>query len=179
MTRHHGRWLAGLAAAVSVAVAACATFGVNSYRWPGADFGRYRTFGWQADADFSTGDPRLDNNRIFRARIQTAVERELSPRGLERTALRPDLLIHVHARVEQRLERAAIDTTAANCEREECGPYAYEAGTLLLDFVDARTNDVVWRGWAEGSLNGVIDNQDLLEERVDQAVAKILARLPR
>ena len=31
-------------------------------------------------------------------------------------------------------------------------PYVYEAGTLLLDFVDTRTNRVVWRGWAEGSV---------------------------
>ena len=46
-------------------------------------------------------------------------------------------------------------------------------------FVDTRTNRVVWRGWAEGSVDGVIDNQQWLEQRVDEAVRRILARLPR
>ena len=65
------------------------------------------------------------------------------------------------------------------CAPGACGPYVYDAGTLLLDLVDRRTNAVVWRGWAEGSLDAAIDEQDRLERNVDDAVAKILARLPR
>jgi hypothetical protein len=50
---------------------------------------------------------------------------------------------------------------------------------LLLDFIDARTNQLAWRGWAEGGFDGAIDNQDWMEARIDAAVGKILARLPR
>ena len=49
----------------------------------------------------------------------------------------------------------------------------------MLDLVDAPTSRLVWRGWAEGSIEGAIDDQKLMEERIDEAVAKILARLPR
>jgi len=38
---------------------------------------------------------------------------------------------------------------------------------------------LIWRGWAEGSIEGVIDNQTWMESRIDEAVAKILERLPR
>jgi Domain of unknown function (DUF4136) len=48
-----------------------------------------------------------------------------------------------------------------------------------LDLVDAPTDTLVWRGWAEGSIQGAIDDQTLMEERIDEAVARILARLPR
>jgi hypothetical protein len=35
----------------------------------------------------------------------------------------------------------------------------------------------VWRGWSEGSLDG-IENQDLIEHRVTDAVTRILQKLP-
>jgi hypothetical protein len=37
----------------------------------------------------------------------------------------------------------------------------------------------VWRGWAEDSINGVIDNQEWMEQAIDQAVARILRQLPQ
>ena len=55
----------------------------------------------------------------------------------------------------------------------------YDAGTLLLDFIDTRTNTLAWRGWAEGSLDGVIDDQQWMEKTLDEAVESILERLPR
>lgn len=169
--------IAVLAAAV---VAACAPMRVNSYEWPGAEFGRYRTFGWAAQDRLSTGDARLDNNEIFRAGVRRAVERELTPRGFEPAdPAAADLLVHVHAHVDQRIESRNLDRDLGPCAPGACGPYVYDAGTLLLDLVDRRTNAVVWRGWAEGSLDAAIDQQDQLERTVDEAVAKILARLPR
>jgi hypothetical protein len=65
--------------------------------------------------------------------------------------------------------------------REDDGrrPSAYEAGTLVLDFVDTRTNRLVWRGWAEDTVDGVIDNQDWMEQKIDEAVTRILETRPR
>ena len=65
------------------------------------------------------------------------------------------------------------------CETEDCGPYVYEAGTLLIDLVDARTQQLVWRGWAEAVFDDVIDNQRLMEVMVDDTVKRIFRRLPR
>ena len=90
-----------------------------------------------------------------------------------------DVLIHMHARIDQRIESDAIDREYARCDVSDCRPFVYEAGTLLLDFIDTRTNQLAWRGWAEGGFDGAIDNQDWMEARIDDAVAKILARLPR
>jgi hypothetical protein len=169
-----------LAAALLAVTAGCAPLRVNSYQWPGADTTHYRTFSWGPADRFSTGDARLDNNEIFRARIQRAVERELVPRGFEHAdGPAADVIVHVHAHIDRRIEAATIDQGMTGCEYGGCGPRVYEAGTLLLDFVDGRTNRVAWRGWAEGSLAAVIDDQPRLERAIDESIAKILARLPR
>ena len=47
-----------------------------------------------------------------------------------------------------------------------------------IDLVDPATSRIVWRGWADETLDGAIDNQRWMEQRIDQAVSKILARLP-
>jgi len=87
--------------------------------------------------------------------------------------------VHIHARVEQRLDSATFDGTGHRCDSEDCQSQVYDVGTLLIDFIDRRTNTLAWRGWAEGSLDGVIDDQRWMEKVIDDAVVKIFARLPR
>jgi len=167
------------AAAVSVlALAGCAPLTVNSYVDRAADFTRYRTFAWGPEEQLSTGDPRLDNNPFFHGRVQAQIEKALTARGLEKATGAPDLTIHYHASVTQEINAGTADRQYGYCEGDGCNPYVYEAGTLLIDLVDARSNRVVWRGWAEGPIDGVIENQDWMEERIDQAVARILERFP-
>jgi hypothetical protein len=54
----------------------------------------------------------------------------------------------------------------------------FEAGTIVLDFMDAFTNQLIWRGWAKDSLDGIIANQDLMERQIDAAVAAMFKDLP-
>lgn len=152
--------LAVLAAAATVAmlVTGCATYRVNAYLERGADFDRYRSYAWAPPDAFSTGDPRLDNNRFFSQRVEEAVDMQLAARGFEKTgAAAADVLIHIHTRAGQSIE----------------------VGTLMVDLIDRRTNRLAWRGWSEDSFDGVVDDQRWMEETIDKTVARILARLPR
>jgi hypothetical protein len=131
---------------------------VHSYADRGADFSRYRSYAWAPADGVSTGDPRLDNNRFFSQRVEEAVDMQLAARGFERaSAATADLLVRVHARMVQR----------------------DEVGTLLVDLTDRRTNTLAWRGWADDAFDAVIDDQRWMEATIDNAVARILARLPR
>jgi hypothetical protein len=168
------------AAAASLFIAGCATLRVNSYVERGTDFTRYRSYAWAGREAFSTGDPRLDNNRFFSQRVEEAVDMQLAAKGFEKTNPgAADLLVHIHARVQQRLEASAFDPATHRCSAEDCGPRVYDSGTLLVDLIDRRTTTLAWRGWAEGSLDATIDNQRLMETTIDKTVAKIIARLPR
>jgi hypothetical protein len=166
--------LAGIAA-LAVALAGCATMQVNSYTERGLDLRSYRTYNWAPADQAPTGDPRLDNNQFFQERVRMAVENRLATRGLAKTAM-PDLLVHYHASVVQDIHTSSFAPGDRSCE--DCGPEVYDAGTLLIDLVDARTNRLLWRGWAKGSIEGVIDDQDWLEQRIDEAVARIFRELP-
>lgn len=164
----------------ALALAGCATVSVGSFRDRGADFTRYRTYDWGPPDSWSTGDPRLDNNPFFQERVRADVDEQLATRGFEKTTSgRPDLRIRYRASVTQRIDSPGIDRESGYCVTHDCGPYVYEAGTLLIDLVDTGTNRLVWRGWAEGSVDGVIDNQQWLEQRVDAAVTRIFKQLPR
>jgi hypothetical protein len=164
--------------AASGLLAACATTNVNSFAARGVDFTQFRTYGWGAEVEAPTGDPRLDSNPFFRTRILASAERELAARGFEKVSSgTPDLVLHYHASVRQRLDLSTVDQKYGECDT--CGASVFDQGTLTLDLVDPRTNKLVWRGWSERSLEGVIDNQDVFEKQIDQAVARIVRQVPR
>ena len=168
------------ASLLSLVLAGCASMQVNSYVGRGADFTQYRSYAWAASERLSTGDPRLDNNPFFQDRLRADVEKQMANRGFEkRAAGAPDLVVHYHASVNQRIDINGVDREFGYCERGECQPFVYESGTIVLDLVDARTNTLVWRGWAKDSIEGVIDNQDWMEQKIDEAVTRIMATLPR
>jgi hypothetical protein len=155
--------------------AGCAPIHINSYAEPGVAF-HFRTYAWTPTDSVSTGDPRLDNNRFFSERVRDSVDRELAARGFEKTASgTPDLLLHYHASITQEIEIAAPTDRFEHCLN--CGTSVHDAGTLVIDLVDARTSRLVWRGWAE-KVDTVIDNQDWMEETIDLTVAQIMKRLP-
>jgi hypothetical protein len=178
------RRLGRLAIAVSVLAAGCATTMTSgSHVERGLDFSQYRTYDWGPADALPTGDPRLDQNPFFQDHMLGAVERQLAARGYERAASgeMPDLRIHYHASISRRLDVRAADTRYGSCSGEECvGEITeFEAGTLVLDLVDVRTNRVIWRGWARDSVEGVLDDPDRMEAQINRAVAQMLERLPR
>lgn len=173
---------AGIALALASAalLAACATMKVNSFTERGANLRQYRSYAWGPADKFSTGDPRLDNNRFFDERVRARVEKELAQRGFEKSnTADPDVLVHYHTNVSQDIDVRDLDSPSSYCAQNDCRPFIYDKGTLFVDLVDRRTAKLVWRGWAEGSFDGVIDNQSWMESRIDEAVTKILTRLPR
>ncbi|OFW45457.1 MAG: hypothetical protein A3J29_00680 [Acidobacteria bacterium RIFCSPLOWO2_12_FULL_67_14b] len=163
----------------ALAVAGCATMTVSSHIERGINFTDYRTYDWGAPDKLPVGDPRLDNNPFFRDYLQGTVEKKMAAKGYERVnGEKPDVLIHYHASVHQKLDVFEAD-------REYGYTYGgdrvveYEQGTLVIDLVDARTNKLIWRGWAQDTMTGVIDNQPRLEKQVDEGVTKMMLLLPR
>jgi hypothetical protein len=175
------RFLRFAAAALStVALTGCATMHVSSHVDRSVDFASYRTYDWAQPDSLPAGDARLDNNQFFQDYFQGAVERGLAARRFARTTHAPDLLIHYHASVTRQIDVEALEREYRNCSGRDCYPSVtdYEAATWVIDFMDARTNRLVWRAWAQDGMGGVIDDQDRLRERVEIAVAKMLERLP-
>ncbi|MEQ1573383.1 MAG: DUF4136 domain-containing protein [Vicinamibacterales bacterium] len=171
-----GRFMA--AALLALAATGCITMSVASHVERGVDFSQFRTWEWGAPDALPTGDPRLDNNEFFNDRLQGAIEKSLAGRGFARVArgTMPDLLIHYHANINQRFQ---VNEPDPNCNGNcQASVIDYEQGTLVIDMLDAKTNKLVWRGWAQDSVQGIIDDQDRLNRQVDEAVSKMFALFP-
>jgi hypothetical protein len=174
-----------MALAAAVAFTGCAATHVNSYLARQADITRYHTFALAAPGRFETGDPRLDNNPFFQDRAQAAIEKELAGRGFEKVpAGSAALIVHYYLSVKQQVtgNHAEAQYGSENQYGSCAGctpPYVSDADTLVIDLVDARTEQLVWRGWVEGNAQGAIDDQRVMEQRIDKAIARILSKLPR
>jgi hypothetical protein len=178
------RFATACALLAGILTAGCATMGIGSYGSPGASFTGDRTFTWGAADGLPTGDPRLDNNAIFRDHLEGAVEKALVVRGLRRAEKdsTADLLVHYHATITRRLTPSGIELNPTFCRPPTACPprlEEYEVGTLVVDIVDARTNRLQWRGWAEDTIAGELEDQDLMNRRIDEAVERMMRRLPR
>ena len=171
--------LVGLAASA----AGCLTLmPVGSHIERGLDFERYRTYDWAPADALPVTDERLRDNPFFVDDVHGAIDTELNRRGLERaTAERADLFVHYHAAVNGRLEVAARPGRFRDCVGDDCRAEVttYEAGTLVIDLVDASTRRLVWRGWAEHRLEDMQDDPVEVKRRVVSGVHRIFSTLPR
>jgi hypothetical protein len=50
---------------------------------------------------------------------------------------------------------------------------------LVVDIIDRASNVLIWRGWAQGSLDGVLGNRDRLSRRIDESVRQMFEALPQ
>ena len=154
---------------------------VSSHIEHGFDLTRYETYVWGPADALPLSDPRLRENAFFVDDVHGAIDRGLRNRGLRPAESDPaDVLVHYHAAITKRLEVPSRHEPFSDCVGDECSRNVveYEAGTLVIDLVDAHTQRTVWRGWAEHRLEDMLDDPRAVRRRVDDAVGRILDTLP-
>jgi hypothetical protein len=167
----------------AILLAGCAaTLNVSSHLDPTADFSSYRTYQWGPADPLPAGDPRLDRNGIFIDGFQGAVEKQMRARGIQMVDRGDvDLLIHVHAVVQDRIDINTIDRARGYVAIDDWRPLTrtYEAGTIVLDVIDARRNTLIWRGWVQTRLDDVLGNRTRMSQVIEQGVMRMFERYPR
>jgi hypothetical protein len=153
---------------LATALMSCSSVAVKSDFDPNANFAQYKTF------DFM---PHRTGNPLNNKRVEAAIEQELIAKGLQKqTEGRPDLLVAYHTNVKDKID---VDTYGYRYGRygRRVGTYTtvqkYQQGTLVVDLVDAKEKELIWRGWAKGEASDSVS-----KEKVDDTVAKILAKYP-
>jgi len=171
-----------LAAVPLVVAGACATVSVGADHEAGVRFDQYRTFGWEAQDALPVGDPRLDNNPFFDSRVRGAVELELAAKGLRLVTDTPDLLIHYHASVQQRIDVIKRDESRGYITPDYGQPSTvveFEEGTIIVDVADAKSKKILWRGWAQTDVGGLMNQPREMEKRIRTAMQKMITEFPR
>ena len=152
-----------------------------------ATYASYKTFDWYAASKKAQGKADGVENPIMDRRVRAAVERELGAKGLKmEKAGEPDVLVTYYPVYRHGV---AYSTMAVGPYWGWRRPWGYGVGTaftqahpfregsIVLEVVDNKTNQLVWQAVAEGALTGLDDPEDA-EQQVARAVAKMLSRFP-
>jgi hypothetical protein len=168
---------------LSLAATGCAhAMTVGSYVDRHLDVARYARYDWGPADRMPAGDPRLDRNPFFNDRVQGAIERQLAAKGLILVAdasERPDLIIHYHASITERIEVNRVEQTyGPSPEHGRAEIVRFEAGTLIVDMIDAATGRLIWRGWAQRAVADLLNDPDRMSAAIDEAVERMMKRFP-
>jgi hypothetical protein len=148
---------------------------------PAVELAAPLTFDWDAPDTLPVGDLRLEGNEIVEERVREAIESELTARGIRRSESSPDLLVHFHGAVRDRMSVVENDR-ARGYQTSQFGDgvevFQYDEGTLVVDVADADTRKVIWRGWAVADVSAALDDQEELTELVNRGVSSMFSFFP-
>jgi hypothetical protein len=179
--------LAGLALAC---LTGCGTVGVRTAAVEDLSHRNYSTFNFKAPArEFSPEAFSLENQR----RVQDAIRSELEAQGL-RMEEHPDLLVGFYLRVRNKQFDLDHPTAAGDSPADLMNSYYgfvlgsgkslnqqrtihYKEGTLVVNLVDAKNNQVVWQGIAKGAIHPK-ESEDKIESRIKEAAHSLFENFP-
>lgn len=170
-----------------VAFSSCATMNVNQDYDSSTDFSSYRNFAWLQESQKKTGDIRIDNPLID-SRVREAVDRTLTSRGYRISDDAADFYVAYHLSLKRKLDlepmtgsiflgRGYYGSWGGIGVHSGSGVTEYEEGTLVIDVNDAKTNKLVWRGWASRRVREH-STPEQTTDTINKAVAEILAQFP-
>ncbi len=145
---------------------------------PAFQYGLYSTYRWEPVDPVERSRNPLYYNELNDERITTAANEVLAKKGYLPDSVSPDLTIHYHIVVNDKTIFLPHELPARARNAETGGStYEYLEGTLKLDFMDAHTEKLMWRGWAVGELEN-IGNSDDLTNLFRSLVENILVAFP-
>jgi len=164
---------------VLVLVAGCSTISVDTDHDPDGDFANYRTFDWIPRSAMKVQDPEF--NQLTDQRIRRAITAQLRAKGIEKADGETDLIVSYHGATR---ERAEVYTTGwsgyhgygywPGYGHSTVETRYYTEGTLMVDLIDAKRKQMVWRGKA----TGVVGDYESQEARISEAVEEMFKRYP-
>ena len=164
-----------LSVAAAALLAGCVPMTVQHDYDPDVDFSRYRTFTWMPVPENAETAKSTLSGPFLERRIKKSVVEALAEKGYARTDDDPDFLVAYYLRYRRKTDVAARGYGYWGPRSLDVSQY--KEGTLILDFVDPETQELIWRGWSISALQpGHSPREE--QEILDMAVRQILKRFP-
>jgi hypothetical protein len=171
--------------ALAALLSACAASPkVYSSANPTADFASYTTYGFASPLAVELpGEP----TPLLVQYLKAATSAEMEARGYRLDATTPDLLVNLKVHTELRSEVRSTPSSGMyfGYRGEDYGVWGgyqepvivnYTEGTLNVDLIDAKRNQLAWEGVAEGRLREKARKD--LEKAVNGVMAEVFKRYP-
>jgi hypothetical protein len=164
-----------LVAATLAASVACSTLQTSADYDRSANFSQYRTF--------AIRDSEPIGNEILERRIKSSLTAGLTARGLTENADAPDLWAVPHVRLSQETQISTYNSGWGYGWHWAGGGMStttveqIPVGTLIVDLVDAKRKELVWRGTATDTLKPEATAAER-EAALSAAITKMLEVFP-
>jgi hypothetical protein len=163
-------------------LAGCSSISVTHDYDRDANFAALKTYDWaSAQKNVVTPDAQSAafQNQIIEKYIKRAVNSELEAKGLTMSATDPALLLAYYTGTQQKVN--VTDYGYGYGYRGWGGGgmdvTQYTQGTIILDIIDAKTKQLIWRSVATGALASKPDPEQA-EERIGEVMKQMLAEFP-
>jgi hypothetical protein len=140
-----------------------------------ANFSKFRTYAW------IRGTVLQDD--LNHARVVRAIDAQLASKGLSRVdgEREADVLVAYHANFDENVQITGFSTGYGLPRFGHASGTATAqkivSGTLIVDLMDAKTRNVVWRGSAERDLDPSA-KPDKRDKNINKATEKIFKNYP-
>ncbi|MBC5773514.1 DUF4136 domain-containing protein [Pontibacter sp. KCTC 32443] len=167
----------------------------NAVAATGANTAKLRTYAWLQDQPVAPVAYDKDYNATLNQHLRKAIEEELQQKGFTKaTSGKPDVLLAYDVSVSVPVEK----DNPANFSDGFGYSYAYmsgyrysyghatlpgyravdlyRSGTLIIDFVNPATNELMWRGWSEGAISNFKANYGTVHGEVEKVLETLTKR---
>ena len=159
---------------VSLTYLSCSSVRVSSDYNSEIDFSSYKTYAFS-----KKGIDKAQINELDKKRILKALEIELSSLGLRKNSIDPDVVVSIFTVANEEINI----NNSYNYLGYSYGPwydfnysnYSTTQGTLFIDIIDYKKNELVWQGIGKGYIS---ENSSKKEEQIKSFVNKILLQYP-
>ncbi len=153
-------------------------------------FSGLHRYAWMPGIPPKSENPLL-NNRFLHGRIRNTIDARLQARGYRQDQANPDFLVAYQLTVADKSQVTMMNDaytypmgwgygrryTLGARNRPRQFVYEYKEGTLIIDIVNAKTKQLMWRGSASGEVKGS-KTPEQKQKRLSAAVEEILRQFP-
>ena len=147
----------------------------------GVDLTKYKTYAWDQGGSV--------NNPLVHQIIVSAVDRALAEKGLTRVDTAADLKVVAWGTTESDMHTVNPSWSPSlnsinNGIVVGSSAWPVTKGTLIVNLLDAKTSDSIWRGTGtdtldQGPSGNPVQDAKSVEKKINKAVAKMFKRFPR
>ncbi|CCQ12245.1 hypothetical protein PALB_31460 [Pseudoalteromonas luteoviolacea B = ATCC 29581] len=148
-------------------------------------FNNYKTFSFAPNSELDASNEAYQVNGLMEKRLRGAIETNLVKQGFNLAGTdSADVLVKYHVNVDKKIAQETLNTMYhAHWNywgwgvQSQTTTHEYEVGTVIIDVIDNKAQQLVWRGVKEGRLK---KNQtpEQREKTVNETVQAILLNFP-
>jgi hypothetical protein len=165
-------------------ISGCATYTTRYDYDPQVRFAELTSYDW-----LTTAGKGQTVDELVLKRIKTALKGQLAAKGYKMDISNPDFLIAIHGGKEKKVDVVDWGYDYRGYDHYRYGyhgygsrqrridVYEYEEGTIILDFVDSTSRELIWRGSVTKVLNAD-PTPEKREQMINEAVARVLENFP-